>query len=149
MDEQGASLVELCPQAMVQRRIERSVDVPWPTPKQPWQDPVACGRALSRGMADAHIGHRPLALALPSDAVVQDSLWVDADLTAQEIHDQVTWVASQALQLEWDAVAVDYRIGPVHITGRAGVPDAVAGKIQRGHRRVLEEIANSLHLLVV
>lgn len=120
MDEKGASLVELCPQAMVQRRIERSVDVPWPAPKQPWQDPVACGRALSRGMAEAHIGHRRLALAMPSNAVVSDSLWVDADLTAQEIHDQVTWVASQALQLDWDAVAVDYRRDETPIGGSAG-----------------------------
>ena len=71
-------------------------------------------------MAEAHIGHRRLALAMPSKAVVSDSLWVDAGLTAQEIHDQVTWVASQALQLDWDAVAVDYRRDETPTGGSAG-----------------------------
>ena len=100
MDDQGASLVELCPQSMVRRHIERSVDVQWPMSKQPWLDPVACGRALSKCMTDARIQPRRLAMALPRDAVVQDSLWMDVNLTDAEIHDQVTWVASQALQLE-------------------------------------------------
>ena len=120
MDDQGASLVELCPQSMVLRHIDRSVDVHWPVPKQPWLDPVACGQALSKCMTDAHIQPRRLAMAVPRDAVVQGSLWMDVNLTDAEIHDQVTWVASQALQLEWDAVAVDYRREETPTEGSAG-----------------------------
>jgi Tfp pilus assembly PilM family ATPase len=49
-------------------------------------------------------------MGVPADRVVLQTLQVDADWPASELRAQVNWRASQALGLNWDEVAFDYRM---------------------------------------
>ena len=51
-------------------------------------------------------------MGLPQNQVAQDSLQVEEALPEKDIRARVVWAASQRLQLEWDAVVVDYRFEP-------------------------------------
>ena len=113
IDAQGMTLVDLCPEAMTSGQIQRSVAEDWvDLTASPWQDPLASGAAIQKWLKRAELPRRRLAMGLPQDQVAQDSLQVELALAEKDIHAQVVWAASQRLQLEWDAVVVDYRCEP-------------------------------------
>lgn len=82
-----------------------------------WVEPVADPWADLRGLASEvkalrqrqHIQGRRLAMGLPRHLTVEQSLQVAADLPVRDVQAHVAWAASQALEMEWDAVAYDYR----------------------------------------
>jgi len=49
-------------------------------------------------------------MGLPADRVVLQTFQVDADWPTSELRAQVNWRASQALGLDWNEVAFDYRM---------------------------------------
>lgn len=75
-----------------------------------WDDPLKSGAMLASLHQRAGLSCRRLAMGLPADRVLQQSLQVAADLPARDVRDQVNWSASQALDLAWDEVAFDYQI---------------------------------------
>ncbi len=110
IDAQGMTLVDLGPASMASGQIQRSVAKDWVDPTaSPWQDPLASGAAIQNWLKRAELPRRRLAMGLPQDQVAQDSLQVEDALPEKDIRAQVVWAASQRLQLEWDAVVVDYR----------------------------------------
>jgi Tfp pilus assembly PilM family ATPase len=110
IDAQGMTLVDLCPEAMTSGQIQRSVAEDWiDLTASPWQDPVGSGAAIQKCLKRAELPRRRLAMGLPQDQVAQGSLQVQSSLPERDIRAQVVWAAGQALQLEWDAVVVDYR----------------------------------------
>jgi Tfp pilus assembly PilM family ATPase len=111
IDSQGMTLVALCHEAMASGHIQRSVAQDWleAAAASPWQDPSAIGVAIHAWLKHAGLPRWRLAMGLPQDQVAQGSLQVQSSLPERDIRAQVIWAAGQALQLEWDAVVVDYR----------------------------------------
>lgn len=120
VNDQSLTLVEgahlLWPPAAGQRWSQAS----W-APAQPptsfqgpegLSDPLTLGAAVRSAWQRAGMRCRRLAMGVPADRVVQQSLQVDADVPVHEVRDQVQWSASQALALAWDEVAFDVRIEP-------------------------------------
>lgn len=78
-----------------------------------WDEPAQLaqlGTAVRTAWQRAGMRCRRLAMGLPSQVVVQQTLQLDADVPAGELRAQVNWSASQALELAWDEVAFDFRI---------------------------------------
>lgn len=75
-------------------------------------DLVALGTAVRTQWQRAGMCCRRLAMGVPADRVVQQSLQLEADVPAHEVRAQVQWSASQALGLEWSEVAFDVRLEP-------------------------------------
>jgi len=110
MDPQGMTLVALCHEAMASGQIQRYIAQDWvDATSSSWQDPLATGAAIRAWLKIAGLPRWRLAMGLPQDQVAQGSLQVEGNLPARDIRAQVIWAAGQALQLEWDAVVVDYR----------------------------------------
>ena len=111
IDPQGMTLVALGPADLASGEIQRSVAHDWleATTASPWQDPLATGGAIHAWLKRAGLPRWRLAMGLPQGQVAQGRLQVEGALPERDIRAQVTWAAGQALQLEWDAVVVDYR----------------------------------------
>lgn len=75
-----------------------------------WNDPAQIGAAVQALRQRAGMRCRRLALGLPADRVVQQTLRLEAGLSKKDIRAQVNWRASQVLALSWDEVAFDYQI---------------------------------------
>jgi len=127
MDAQGFTLVALCAVNPDKSQILPFGQADWTGPlASPWQDPLASGAAIHVCLKRAQLPRWRLAMGLPQDQVWQGVLQVEEALPARDIRDQVIWAASQDLQLEWDAVVVDYQWEPPE----AGSPAS------KGSRRV-------------
>jgi Tfp pilus assembly PilM family ATPase len=75
-----------------------------------WHDPAQLGAAVQALWQRAGMRCRRLALGLPADRLVQQTLRLEVGLAEKDIRAQVNWRASQVLALAWDDVAFDYRI---------------------------------------
>jgi len=110
MDAQGFTLVALCAVDPDKSPMLPFGQADWPSPlASPWQDPLASGAAIQACQKRAKLPRWRLAMGLSQDQVRQGALQVEEGLPLGDIRDQVIWAASQALQLEWDAVVVDYQ----------------------------------------
>ena len=114
LDDQSMTLVEWCPAPRAQAAGPRWAQEVWAQGQRQdlvaWDEPVRWGAAVQMLWQRSGMRCRRLALALPAERVVQQTLQVDADLPAREVRAQVQWSASQTLDLAWDAVAFDYRV---------------------------------------
>jgi hypothetical protein len=121
VNAQSMTLVEWCPVDLAQAPLERWAQEVWtPGEKQDgkpglsaWEEPAQLaqlGAAVRTAWQRAGMRCRRLAMGLPSELMVQQTLQLDADLPARELRAQVNWSASQALDLAWDEVAFDFRI---------------------------------------
>lgn len=120
VNEQSLTLVEGAQRSWPPEPGQRWVQAPWAPPHTPalfsapfaGMDPVALGTAVRTQWQRAGMRCRRLAMGVPADRVVQQSLQLEADVPAHEVRAQVQWSASQALGLEWDEVAFDLRLEP-------------------------------------
>jgi len=113
IDALGFTLVALRPEAMHSSQILPFGQSDWTDLSvSPWQDPLASGTAIQACLKRAKLPRWRLAMGLPQEQVTQGALQVEDGLPAKDIRDQVIWAASQGLQLEWDAVVVDYQLEP-------------------------------------
>ena len=121
VNAQSMTLVEWGRAGLAQAPLERWAQEVWtPGEKQDakpgpsaWEEPAQLaqlGAAVRTAWQRAGMRCRRLAMGLPSELVVQQTLQLDADLPARELRAQVNWSASQALDLAWDEVAFDFRI---------------------------------------
>lgn len=121
VNAQSMTLVEWGRAGLAQAPLERWAQEVWaPGEKQDakpgpsaWEEPAQLaqlGAAVHAAWQRAGMRCRRLAMGLPSELVVQQTLQLDADLPARELRAQVNWSASQALDLAWDEVAFDFRI---------------------------------------
>lgn len=121
VNAQSMTLVEWCRAGLAQAPLERWAQEVWaPGEKQDgkpglsaWDEPAQLaqlGAAVRTAWQRAGMRCRRLAMGLPSELMVQQTLQLDADLPARELRAQVNWSASQALDLAWDEVAFDFRI---------------------------------------
>ena len=134
VNAQSMTLVEWGRAGLAQAPLERWAQEVWaPGEKQDakpgpsaWEEPAQLaqlGAAVRTAWQRAGMRCRRLAMGLPSELVVQQTLQLDADLPARELRAQVNWSASQALDLAWDEVAFDFRIDQP-ADGQAAQPGA-------------------------
>jgi Tfp pilus assembly PilM family ATPase len=111
--DQRMTLVEWHAAGAAQPSVQRWVQEEWMPSAEPapglWDEPARMGATLGRLWQRAGMQCRRLAVGLPADRVVLQTLQVEADCPANELRAQVNWRASQALGLNWDEVAFDYR----------------------------------------
>jgi len=114
VDAQGMTLVEWCPTGRAPASATCWGQEKWPHgdahPLGAWRDPAELGTEVLSLWQRSGMRCRRLAMGLPADRVVQQTLQVDADLPASEVRAQVNWSASQVLDLAWNDVAFDYRV---------------------------------------
>lgn len=134
VNAQSMTLVEWGRAGLAQAPLERWAQEVWamgekqdgkPGPSA-WDEPAQLaqlGAAVHAAWQRAGMRCRRLAMGLPSELVVQQTLQLDADLPARELRAQVNWSASQALDLAWDEVAFDFRIDQP-ADGQAAQPGA-------------------------
>jgi Tfp pilus assembly PilM family ATPase len=104
---QGLTLVEL---RSLEGAIHQWGTVEWVEPLvDPWADLKRLASEVKALRQRQRIQARRLAMGLPRHLTVEQSLQIAADLPVRDVHAHVAWAASQALQMEWDAVAFDYR----------------------------------------
>lgn len=112
--DQRMTLVEWRAVVATQPPLPRWAQEEWVPSAEPtpglWEEPAKWGAALGRLWQRAGMQCRRLAMGLPADRVVLQTLQVQADCPANELRAQVNWRASQALGLNWDEVAFDYRM---------------------------------------
>jgi Tfp pilus assembly PilM family ATPase len=112
--DQRMTLVEWHAVAATQAPLSRWAQEEWVPSTQPapglWDEPAKSGATLGRLWQRAGMQCRRLAMGLPANRVVLQTLQVQADCPANELRAQVNWRASQALGLNWDEVAFDYRM---------------------------------------
>ena len=134
VNAQSMTLVEWGRAGLAQAPLPRWAQEVWaPGEKQDakpgpsaWEEPAQLaqlGAAVHAAWQRAGMRCRRLAMGLPSELVVQQTLQLDADLPARELRAQVNWSASQALDLAWDEVAFDFRIDQP-ADGQAAQPGA-------------------------
>lgn len=94
-----------------------------------WHDPAQLGAAVQVLWQRAGMRCRRLALGLPADRLVQQTLRLEAGLAEKDIRAQVNWRASQVLALAWDEVAFDYQIeSEIDLDSATQAPASDAGE---------------------
>ena len=79
-------------------------------------DVHAVSRCIKNALAIAKIDHQAAICAVPEAAVFRKSIFIDDDLSKQEIESQVFYEASKYLSYSVDDVSVDFKIlGPSSI----------------------------------
>ena len=92
--------------------------------------PARLGAAVQSVWRRSGLRCQKLAMGLPADRVVQQSLQLDADLPDRDIRAQVNWRASEVLSLAWDQVAFDYRVDVAPLPGALGAPSTASLQVR-------------------